>query len=989
MRKRRSHTPSEEIDRNKRIIFRFDGRTYEAHPGDTVASALYAAGIRTFSRSFKYHRPRGLFCVSGNCPNCLVDVDGEPNVRSCVTPVRDGMVVHGQNAWPSVERDALSIADKFSSFMPPGFYYKRFYKPGWMWPIYDKVLRRMGGLGKLRIQNGREAHNSHGGNGEHWEKEYHNVDVAVVGGGPAGLAAALETGKLGLSVILVDEGQSPGGHLRSVTRPMSGPSECAGVPGHQAVAELATELEHLPNVSVWPATSAVGLYEGNLLAVLRERRFIQIRGRHIVVATGSFEQLHLFHNNDLPGIFLGRGLLKLMNLYGVLPGERVLVYGSHEESLGLACEVLGAGAKVVGVVGPACEASQGSPERERLESEHVPLFPGWVLAEAKGKSRVESARLVRGETGSGDGPTEQIIPCDVIALSAGLAPASDLLLMAGAKARFDHPSGEPVPESIPSGISGAGEVMGVHNPEAILLQGEIAGLEVALALGSVDASAAERLNDLRRELNGRQPGVRANAFGETFQEPDRKKRFVCLCEDVTEKDIRTCIGEGYDNIETLKRYSTIGMGPCQGKICNVIAARAFGRATGLSLDKTRLTTSRPPFRPLPMGALAGRHYQPIRRTPMHECHKELGARWLDVGNWKRPEWYTSTAEECGAVHENVGLIDVSTLGKLDIQGDDAVWLLEKVYNNRYEKLKVGRIRYGVMCDDTGIILDDGTVSRLAEDRYLVTTTTGGLENVEQWLKWWIVGTGRNAHVTNVTAAYGAVNLAGPKARDVLSGLTDLDLSNENLPYMAFAEGDVAGVPTRLLRIGFVGELGYEMHFPAEYGEYLWNALLEAGQPHGVKAFGVESQRILRLQKGHIIVSQDTDALSNSLEADMPWIVKLDKPDFIGRHALERVQNRGLRWKLIGFEMADASVVAEEGSQIVPRDNVEGPNARILGRVTSSRYSEFLGKSIGLGWIRYEMSQPGTEIWIRVKGRPQKAAIAEVPFYDEDGERLRM
>ena len=294
-----------------------------------------------------------------------------------------------------------------------------------------------------------------------------------------------------------------------------------------------------------------------------------------------------------------------------------------------------------------------------------------------------------------------------------------------------------------------------------------------------------------------------------------------------------------------------------------------------------------------------------------------------------------------------------------------------------------------MCDDTGIILDDGTVSRLAEDRYLVTTTTGGLENVEQWLKWWIVGTGRNAHVTNVTAAYGAVNLAGPKARDVLSGLTDLDLSNENLPYMAFAEGDVAGVPTRLLRIGFVGELGYEMHFPAEYGEYLWNALLEAGQPHGVKAFGVESQRILRLQKGHIIVSQDTDALSNSLEADMPWIVKLDKPDFIGRHALERVQNRGLRWKLIGFEMADASVVAEEGSQIVPRDNVEGPNARILGRVTSSRYSEFLGKSIGLGWIRYEMSQPGTEIWIRVKGRPQKAAIAEVPFYDEDGERLRM
>jgi sarcosine oxidase subunit alpha len=361
---------------------------------------------------------------------------------------------------------------------------------------------------------------------------------------------------------------------------------------------------------------------------------------------------------------------------------------------------------------------------------------------------------------------------------------------------------------------------------------------------------------------------------------------------------------------------------------------------------------------------------------------------MDAGEWKRPEWYTSPPEECRAVHGGVGLIDVSTLGKLDIQGKDAVHLLEKVYNNQYQKLKVGRIRYGVMCDDSGIIFDDGTVSRLAEDRFFVSTTTSGVDAVEQWLNWWIIGSGMCVHVTNVTAAYAAVNLAGPKAREALSGLTDIDLSNEALPYMTFAEGDVAGVPAKLLRIGFVGELGYEIHYPAEYGEDLWNALMEAGKPFGILPFGVEPQRILRLQKGHIIVGQDTDALSNSLEADMPWIVKLNKPDFIGRHALQRVEDRGLRWRLIGFEMKTPSVAAEEGCQIVaPARN--GGEGTLVGRVTSARLSSFLGKSIGLGWVPVEKSEPGTEIWIRIGGRPEQAVVTPPPFYDSKGEKLKM
>lgn len=982
---RPSSSPAEDLQRTETLTFEFDGRKIQAYPGDTIASALHAAGIRILSRSFKYHRPRGLFCVSGNCPNCLVEVNDEPSVRSCMTPVCQGMVVRGQNAWPSVDRDILSMADRFSGFLPPGFYYKRFHKPRWMWPIYEKVLRRIAGLGKLRLQNDKRDPQHGGDNG--WEKEYHTADLTIVGAGPAGIAAAQEAARLGISVVLIDEGTRPGGHLRAITRPLRKPLEWAGHPGWEVAEQMVVELEKYSNVSIWTGATAFGVYEDNLVGVLKGSRFIQLRTQHLLLATGSIEQPYLFHNNDLPGIFLGRGARKLLNVQGVFPGRRVIVFGSHLESLSIACELLDAGVQVVGVVGVACNISPDNPDLLYLKAEHVPIYPDWILAEAMGKKCVEAARIIRTSSIHVSGPEEQILHCDAILVSVGFAPASDLVLMSGGKARFNHPSGEPVPTDLPPGVSMAGEVNGIHGLDVVLLEGKIAGLEAGLSLGIEDASATRKLEVFRNELNVVNP--LPTVFCDTPTETGQNKRFVCLCEDVTEKDVGACIEEGYDNIETLKRYSTIGMGPCQGKVCNVTASRIFSRETALDSQKIRMTTSRPPYRPVPLGALAGRMYQPIRRTPMHTCHEIAGAKWMDAGDWKRPEWYSSPDQECRVVHEGVGLIDVSTLGKLDIQGRDAVWLLEKVYSNQYQKLKIGRVRYGVMCDDAGIIFDDGTVSRLAEDRFFVTTTTSGIDAVEQWMEWWILGTGRDVFVTNVSAAYAAMNLAGPKAREVLSQITDIDLSTEELPYMAFAEGEMAGVSVRLLRIGFVGELGYEIHCPAEHGEFLWNAVMDAGRPHGIQAFGVEAQRILRLQKGHIIVGQDTDALSNPFEADMPWVVKLNKQDFIGRHTLEGVQDRGCRLKLIGFEMVNPSVVAEEGDQIIAVDGSGNLTGRILGRVTSSRRSEFLKKSIGLGWIPIELSEPGSEIWIRIKEKPQRALVTQPPFYDKDGDRLKL
>jgi sarcosine oxidase subunit alpha len=418
---------------------------------------------------------------------------------------------------------------------------------------------------------------------------------------------------------------------------------------------------------------------------------------------------------------------------------------------------------------------------------------------------------------------------------------------------------------------------------------------------------------------------------------------------VTEKDVAQAIREGFDHIETLKRYSTVGMGPCQGKMCRAALSELCARQTGQTPAEVGVSRARPPAQPVLLGALGAAHAAPVRRTPMHHRHAALGARFLNLGEWKRPEVYTSVEEECRAVRERVGLIDVSTLGKLEVAGSDAAALLEKVYPHRCADLRPGRVRYGVVCDDAGIIVDDGTIARRGDDRWFLTTTTGGVEGMDQWLRWWAEpgpgGPRRDVQVTNVTAALAAVNLAGPQAREVLAPLTDVDLSRSAFPYLGAREGRLLGIPAFFLRIGFVGELGYEIHFPAEYGAAVWDALLEAGRPFGILPFGVEAQRILRLEKQHLIVGHDTDALSNPLDAGMPWVVRWEKEDFIGRPSLLRVRGRAAfeeeveRQVLVGFEVADRALVLPEGSQVVA-------DGRPVGRVTSGR-ARRCGR--GSGW----------------------------------------
>jgi len=522
--------------------------------------------------------------------------------------------------------------------------------------------------------------------------------------------------------------------------------------------------------------------------------------------------------------------------------------------------------------------------------------------------------------------------CDLLVAAGAPQPAYSLLAQAGARISYDAARGVFVPTELPPGVEAVGRVAGDLGP-----------------LRPARACHGER-------------------------------GFVCICEDVAVKDLQRALAEGFDSIELAKRYTTVTMGPCQGRLCHLPSIRIYAREQGTDEAMIGTTTARPPWAPVKLGLLAGRAHEPARLTAIHHRHAEAGAEIIWTGAWRRPHSYGDARAEARTVHEAVGVIDVSTLGKLLVAGPDAVEFLERLYPNRYGDLKPGRVRYGVLSTDAGRIMDDGTVARLEDERFYVTTTSTGADSVLGWFEWWNAVWQLDVEIVNVTGALAAVNVAGPRARDLLAPMTQTDVSAEGFKYFDALEGLVGGVPCLMLRIGFVGELGYELHFPSPYGEYVWDTLLEYGADLGIRPFGLEPQRILRLEKMHILVGQDTDSESNVLEAGMPWIAKLDKDDFVGKWALEHVQERGFRERLVGFEMTDG-VVPLEGGQIVL-------SGRPVGRVTSARLSPHLGRAIGMAWVRPEYAREGAEIEIKVNGGVASARVRLEPFFDPEGARLR-
>jgi sarcosine oxidase, subunit alpha len=948
--------PGERIARTKKITFTYDGKKVEAFEGDTIASALYAAGQRTFSRSFKYHRRRGLMCVAGQCPNCICAVDGAPGARACTEPARAGITVTHVNALPSLEFDVMRATDIAGGpFTPPGFYYKTFIKPRRLWPLYEKVLRNAAGLGKLRKQQPERE----------WRTEYRrrHADVLVTGGGIAGLQAATAAARLGADVVLADEGAEPGGQQL-----------VEGAP--ERVRELVQRARDA-GVEILAGGSALGYFDG-LVPVWQGDTLHQVRARQHVFATGTIEQPLVFAGNDLPGVMLSGGARRLAALYAVSPGRRAVVATTSDRGLRAAAALRDAGVHVVAV---ADLRPEGSDLGRKLRSAGVPVFDGHTVIEAKGSKTVQSAVLAPiNPAHPGD---EHQFECDLVVVSGGAIPASSLLLQAGGESAYDAERGHFAVSQLPDAVYAAGEVAGADSDEAAAASGELAGLRAAQALGHGSDESRARAAELEQWLA--QPRAAAVAVAPSVSGEGRGKCFACFCEDVTSKDVHRSIEEGYDSIELAKRYTTVTMGPCQGRMCQLTSVRLMAEDTGLSLQQVGVTTARPPWVSVPMGILGGRDgadLTPAKRSAIHGRHRQLGATVKWAGDWRRAYDYGDPEGEALAVNQSAGLIDVSTLGKLIVRGPDAGDFLDRLYPNRFSNLKPGRIRYGVISSDAGRIVDDGTICRLDDETFYVTTTSSGAGAVEEWFSWWLADWGQRVHLTDVTQGLGAVNLAGPKAREIMGAVCDIDCSNEAFAYMDGKSARIAGVPCLVLRIGFVGEVGYEIHFPSAYGEHVWDALMAAGKPHGLRPFGLEPQRILRLQKMHILVGQDTDSESTPFAAAMPWIVKLDKEqDFIGKWALQHYAEQTPVASLVGFTVADGDVPTE-GAVVV---DASGTPA---GQVTSSRHSPVLGRTIGMAWVPEALAHDGARITISDAGRQLSAEIQTKPFYDPDGEVLR-
>ncbi|MCV9999493.1 2Fe-2S iron-sulfur cluster-binding protein [Pararhizobium sp. YC-54] len=950
------------IDGSQKIRFTFDGKQFEGVAGDTIASALAANNEWILSRSFKYHRPRGVLTMAAQDANTLVQVGNEVSVFADRHRISEGLAVRAQNVSHSARKDSGFIMNRFSRFMPVGFYYRTFFKPKGIWEkVWEPRIRAKAGLGTLDINEATDGY---------YDKAYGWYDVIVVGAGPAGLAAAIAAADAGASVLIVDENPVIGGALNYAR--------------HNGTNDLAEKVKAHPKIEIWTDAICNAWYADNWLPVIRDNRLHKLRAKQVVLATGMIEQPSQFRNNDLPGIMQGSAAQRLMKLYGVKPGQRAVVLASNDDAYGVALDLLDAGVRLAAV----CDLRKGGitgPNRAQLKSRNVEVLDGWCIWEARpaaGHKHVDVVELAELDEMGKAGKLRLRFDCDLVCMSVGYIPAYQLPLQARGKLSYDEGTAQFTIHGQDEAVLLAGSVDGFFDVDSCITDGLAQGAQAAVNCGYFVQEKPSRLS---------RPALSPNHHRPIFPHPAGKD-FVDFDEDLQVKDIKNAVADGYRELELVKRFSTVGMGPSQGRHAALATAMLVSKETGRTISKVGVTTARPPVTTEKIATLAGRKFTPMRRTPMHDLHAEAGASWLLAGNWMRPAFYGKGADDRKIIAEevlnarnNVGMIDVSTLGGLDVRGPDAAEFLNRMYTFAYAKLPIGKTRYLLMTNEAGTVIDDGVACRRGEQYFYVTATTTGVDRIYRNMLWWNAQWRLDVDIANVTAAYSGVNLAGPNARRVLEKLTDdIDVSAEQFPYLAYREGKVVGIPARVFRVGFIGELGYEIHVPSRYGAELWRAIQEAGQAYSIKPFGLEAQRVMRLEKGHVIVGQDTDGMTTPEELDMTWAVAKSKPFFVGKRSLE-IRDKALSTRrLVGFSLDQMPSSALQESNLV----VKG--GEIVGFVTSLTRSPTLSKVIGLAYADREDATLGGRIVIRASdGSQHSAEVVSPHFYDPENKRQEM
>ena len=955
MAKRLPPQPNEWIERGRPLSFIFEGERYDGLSGDVLSSALLANDVAVQARSFKYHRPRGVLSFANHDANVMVTTGERTNVRADVEPLAEGRSYRAVNTYGGLRFDVARVLQLFSRLLPVGFYYKAFYWPRIMFPLWERLIRTMAGLGKVDT----------GAPCIRVSRRNRFCDVLIIGGGVAGLAAAKQCLNESVDVIIADENVRLGGSFDYLhARDESAQAVKA------AILEL---LDTSDSVEVLAQHFAAGFYADRSVPLVGPDGIVHVYAKAVIFATGLYEQPAVFRNNDLPGVMLATAAQRLVHRYALAPCTNAVVLAGNDEAYAAAIDLQAAGIRIAAIVDLADPHSRGDLVATAIAS-GIQVIPNAAIYEARGKH----GRLVAVNIRSSDGGLGQTLECDGLLMSVGWAPAGGVLYQAGASLEYDSKLGQVVPASLPADTYCAGRLNGVFD---YLDQ---------IDDGTAAASAALEHLGLSAATSARPPrATREHSHPYPITSHSKGKEFVDFDEDLQIKDLEIAYREGFDSVELMKRYSTIGMGPSQGKTSNMNGVRILGQLKGAPVQAVGVTTPRPFTHPVPMGMLAGRRLRRQWTTPMHEYHSQEHADVQEAGTWLRPMSYTrgsprsAIEQEYRTVRERVGIIDVSTLGKIELFGPDVIPLLEYAYTCSFDKLKQGMTRYIFMVDGSGTLVDDGVAARLADDHFYITATSSHAQAVVRQLQQYADQLGFDVAIVDRTFQVAALNLAGPRSIEVLSQLTDLDLTQENFPYLAVREGQIAGVQARALRVGFVGELGYEIHFPASHGPHVWQTLLDAGASVGIGAFGVEAQRLLRLEKGHLIFGQDTDGTTNPFEVNLGWGVRLSKQQFVGKHSLTTLKPMISR-RLVGF------VTNSDPNRLIQECHLVIDNEAIVGRVTSVAYSPHKQTLIGLAMVDSPLTEVGQTLSIRVSGSTTIAvSVSAMPFYDPDNERQKI